>query len=109
MLHRLKSIAIACALTLPGCASVETTDSGMGVAPSGTSASYQVAGPSDCGTSIAAFQAVLDSDQKTGNVNQSVYRRAMADMDGVKTACAAGRVADANNRLVAIKARYGYR
>ncbi len=110
MLDRFKLLAIALPLALGGCASYQTGDGSTGVA-FGTSANYHIGGgaPGSCGPAIAEFQAVMDNDQKSGNVNQSVYRKVVADLDGVKAACAAGRTAEANNRLVAIKARYGYR
>jgi hypothetical protein len=101
----------ALALMLAGCVTaMETPDGSAGVAVFGTSFSTPVGGRgAGCAGRIADFQAVIDSDEKTGNLNTSVYRRAVADLDGVKAACSAGRVGEAEAHLAAIKARYGYR
>jgi hypothetical protein len=110
MLERAKFLAAPLALMLAGCvASMETPDGSAGVTVFGGGVNYQAGGASGCSGPIAQFQAVIDSDEKTGNVNQGVYRRIVADLDGVKAACAAGRVREADSRLVAVKARYGYR
>ena len=88
---------------------MQTPDGSAGVTVFGGGANYHVGGAPGCGAPIGDFQAVMDNDQKTGNVNQGVYRRVIADLEGVKAACAAGRVDEANNRLAAVKARHGYR
>jgi hypothetical protein len=105
----LRAAPAALALMLAGCVTaMETPDGSAGVAVFGTSFSTPVGGPAGCAGRIADFQAVIDSDEETGNLNTPVYRRAVADLDGVKAACAAGHVGEADSRLAAVKARYGY-
>jgi hypothetical protein len=62
-----------------------------------------------CGSATAEFEAVIASDVATGNLNKGVHRRIVADLNGVKATCNAGRDADASRALAATKSRYGYR
>ena len=85
MLQRTKFIvSLAAFAILAGCAASRETPVGA----SGPSAFG--GGAQGCRGPIAEFQAIMDSDDQTGNVNHSVYRRVMADLAGVKDACAAG-------------------
>jgi hypothetical protein len=59
--------------------------------------------------SPGAFEAVIDSDAQTGNLNKSVYPRITGDLAPVKRTCAAGSDAEANRQLAGVKSRYGYR
>jgi hypothetical protein len=52
---------------------------------------------------------VLKSDVDTGNVGQSVYNRANADLAQAESACAAGREGEARSRVASTKSRFGYR
>lgn len=62
-----------------------------------------------CAGEIARFRAVLKNDVDTGNVGQSVYNRATADLGRGDAACAAGRQGEALSVLAATKSRFGYR
>jgi hypothetical protein len=62
-----------------------------------------------CGSAIASFEAIINSDAETGNLNKGVHRRIVAELAPVKASCAAGRDADAGRALAMIKSRHGYR
>lgn len=97
------------ALALTGCVTaIETPDGSAGVTFFGTSFTTPVGRPAGCAGRIADFAMILDNDERTGNLNTSVYRRAVADLDEARAACAAGHVVEADRRLAAVKARYGY-
>jgi hypothetical protein len=61
-----------------------------------------------CSGEIGRFRAVIDSDNATGNVNASVYKRIAQEVDRAAAACASGRDAEALSALSATKRRYGY-
>ena len=62
-----------------------------------------------CGSAIATFETIINSDAETGNLNKGIHRRIVAELSSVKASCAAGRDADASRALAAIKSRHGYR
>jgi len=62
-----------------------------------------------CGTALSDFQSIIDSDVKTGNLNKSVYTRITTELARARSACLAGRDAEAMNQLGGIKHRFGYR
>ena len=62
-----------------------------------------------CSGEIAQFRAVLKNDVDTGNVGQSVYNRASADLGRADSACAAGRDGEARSLVASTKSRFGYR
>jgi hypothetical protein len=102
-------LAMATVLALAGCA-------GSSAVPEPASSSAAPAfgtgsggGASGCALPIAEYEAVIDADRQTGNVNTLVYRRIIADLQPVKASCAAGQTAAANSRLAAVKSRHGYR
>jgi curli biogenesis system outer membrane secretion channel CsgG len=64
---------------------------------------------SGCSGDIAQFKAVLKNDVDTGNVGQSVYNRANADLGRAESACAAGRDGEARSLVASTKSRFGYR
>jgi hypothetical protein len=97
--------AVASALALAACSA--TGGGGAIVIPGGVN--YHVAAAASCGASIAAFEAIINSDVETGNLNKGVHRRIVADLGSVKASCAAGRDAEAGSALAAVKARHGYR
>lgn len=74
----------------------------------GPPAASPAVAPAGCSGSIAQFRAVIDSDNATGNVNASVYKRMTAEVDRAAAACAGGRDAEAMNEIRATKARFGY-
>jgi hypothetical protein len=98
--------AVFAALALSACVTtMQTPDGSAGITAGAVS--YHLGG-GGCGDSIGRFQAVIDSDVATGNLNRSVYRRMVDDLRPVKAACAAGRSGEAESRLAAVRARYGY-
>lgn len=62
-----------------------------------------------CTADLKRYQAVLDADVGTGNVNRSVYEKIQAELVPVAQACAAGREAEARSLILSSKARHGYR
>jgi hypothetical protein len=109
MLGRTQILALIAAPLLAGCvASVGTPDGSTGVTVFGGAVNYQVGPPSGCRQAIAEFQRVISSDRDTGNLNRSVYNKVAADLQGARDICNAGRNGEANARLAAVKARYGY-
>jgi hypothetical protein len=94
------------ALALSGCVTtMQTPDGSAGITAGAVSYHF---GSGGCGDSTNRFQAIIDSDVATGNLNRSVYRRMTADLAPVKAACTAGRNAEAESRLDGVRARYGY-
>ena len=77
--------------------------------PSAAVAGAASGGATGCAGDIAQFRAVLKNDVDTGNVGQSVYTRANADLGRADSACAAGRDAEARSLVASTKGRYGYR
>ncbi|HVY56940.1 MAG TPA: hypothetical protein VHA77_03730 [Xanthobacteraceae bacterium] len=61
-----------------------------------------------CETAIAQFRAIIDSDAQTGNLDASVYERIRPELRQVSAECQAGREAQAERDLVAVKHRHGY-
>lgn len=61
-----------------------------------------------CAGAIAEFETIITSDAETGNLNKSVFRRVVAELNPLKVACAAGHEAEATRALATVKARYGY-
>lgn len=102
-------LALAAALALAGCAGSSAGPEMTGGPTAPAFAAGTGGGASGCALPIAEYEAVIDADKQTGNLNASVYRRIVADLQPVKASCAAGQTAAANSRLVAVKARYGYR
>lgn len=63
---------------------------------------------SGCSAVIGRYQAVLNADLETGNVNKSVYDRIQGELAPANSACAAGRDAEARGLVAASKSRHGY-
>jgi hypothetical protein len=96
---------LASTVALAGCSA--TTGGGTIVIPGGVN--YHVAAAASCRSSLADFEAIINSDAETGNLNKGVHRRIVGELASVKASCAAGRDADASRALTAVKARHGYR
>jgi hypothetical protein len=62
-----------------------------------------------CGDELGAFETIINSDVKTGNLNKSVHRRIVTELSKAQASCIAGKDADAIRQLGAIKHRFGYR
>lgn len=67
------------------------------------------AAPAACGSALAEFEMIINSDVKTGNLNKGVHRRIVTELSRAQAACIASRDADAIRQLGAIKHRFGYR
>jgi hypothetical protein len=95
------------AFALSGCSATTGESTGAIVIPGGVN--YHFAAAAGCGSAIAQFETIINSDAKTGNLNKGVHRRIVAELSSVKASCAAGRDADASRALAALKSRHGYR
>jgi hypothetical protein len=80
-----------------------------GAVPGVTPNTFRMPEGSGCAGDIAQFKAVLKNDVDTGNVGQSVYNRATADLGRAESACAAGRDGEARSLVASTKSRFGYR
>jgi hypothetical protein len=65
--------------------------------------------PAACGSAIGEFEAIINSDAETGNLNKGVHKRIVAELAFVKASCVAGRDAEAVRTLASVKSRHGYR
>jgi hypothetical protein len=98
----------AAALALSGCN--ET------VQPVAVAAPPPASGPSlaglppgaPCTQAIGAYQTVIQHDNETGNVNQSVYHQIEDEISRAAAACSAGRDGEARSLLASSKDRHGY-
>lgn len=61
-----------------------------------------------CAGDVARFQAVMDNDLETGHVNSAVHTQISGEIAGARSACTAGRDAEARGLIVAAKKRHGY-
>jgi hypothetical protein len=61
-----------------------------------------------CSQAIGAYQAVIQHDQDTGNVNQSVYSQIEGEISRAAAACSSGRDGEARSLIAASKERHGY-
>ena len=80
-----------------------------GAVPGVTPNTFSMPEGAGCSGEIAQFKAVLRNDADTGNVGQSVYNRAAADLGRAEKACAAGRDGEARSLVASTKSRFGYR
>jgi uncharacterized lipoprotein NlpE involved in copper resistance len=61
-----------------------------------------------CSQAIGAYQTVIQHDNDTGNVNQSVYHQIEDEISRAAAACSSGREGEASSLLAASKDRHGY-
>jgi hypothetical protein len=61
-----------------------------------------------CSQAIGAYQTVVQRDNDTGNVNQSVYHQIEDEISRAAAACSSGRDGEARSLISASKARHGY-
>jgi hypothetical protein len=98
---------VAAALVLSGCNEM---------AQPVVAAPPQASGPSlanlppdaACSQAIGAYQSVIQRDNDTGNVNESVYHQIEDEISRAAAACSAGRDGEARSLLAASKNRHGY-
>jgi hypothetical protein len=62
-----------------------------------------------CTNDLNHYQAVLDADVGTGNVNRSVYDQIETDLGRAANACAAGQDGEARAIIRSTKIQHGYR
>ncbi len=105
-----------CAVALLGLALAACTQTAAtppapppGTVPGVTPNTFRMPEGAGCAGDIAQFRAVLKNDVDTGNVGQSVYNRANADLGRADSACAAGRDGEARSVVASTKSRFGYR
>ncbi|MGA0598957.1 hypothetical protein [Enterovirga sp. CN4-39] len=106
------SFGVACAaLVLAACTQTASAPPAPppGAVPGVTPNTFRMPEGAGCAGEIGQFKAVLKNDVDTGNVGQSVYNRATADLGRAESACAAGRDGDARALLASTKSRFGYR
>lgn len=61
-----------------------------------------------CTARLDRYQAVVDADHRTGNVNQSVYAQIEREMSRAAEACAAGHDGEALSLIRQSEIRHGY-
>lgn len=61
-----------------------------------------------CAADVARWKAIQDNDLATGHVTQKVYDQIAADIAKAKSACEAGRDAEARGAVAASRKRHGY-
>jgi hypothetical protein len=104
--YRLVLISAA-AVALAGCN--QTSSSGPAPAMAAESAaSVSLPAGAACTPRLERFRAVIENENRVGQVNPSVYRQVDAELTRAERACAAGRDAEAESMLAATKARHGY-
>jgi hypothetical protein len=103
--HRLLLVS-AVAVALTGCN--QTSSSGPGPAMAAGATSVSLPAGAACTPRLERFRAVIENENRVGQVNPSVYRQVDAELTGAERACAAGRDAEARSLLAATKARHGY-
>ncbi len=103
--------ALAAALALGACTQTASRPAAPppGVVPGVTPSTFSMPGGSGCAGEIGRFRAVLKNDVDTGNVGQTVFTRANADLDRGSASCSSGREGEALSVLASTKSRYGYR
>jgi hypothetical protein len=97
----------AVAVALAGCNQTSSSGPAPATAASGATPVSLPAGAA-CTPRLERFRAVIENENRVGQVNPSVYRQVNAELTRAEQACAAGRDADAESMLAATKARHGY-
>ncbi len=99
---------IVTALVLSGC---NETARPIAAAPPPQAPGASLAGlppGAPCSQAISAYQTVIQHDNDTGNVNQSVYHQIEDEISRAAAACSSGRDGEARSLLAASKDRHGY-
>jgi hypothetical protein len=107
-------VLVALSLGLAACNSTPPTASAPTPEPTGyavnrvTDPGFKLPEGTGCSGAVARYQAVMDNDYATGNVNQSVYHTISGEIASARSACAAGRDGEAQSLIAASKSRHGY-
>ena len=72
------------------------------------SSNVRLSGGHDCASVVSDWQAIQDNDLRMGHVHPSVYALISKDIASARTACSAGRDAEARSLVQASRARHGY-
>ena len=113
MLRVFGSLAVlGAAIALAGC----NETSFAGSAPETTVASatapasgFNLPPGAPCSSEIDRYEAVVNDDLKTGNVERKVYDQIQIELRRAAAACSAGKGGEAHAIVSASKARHGYR
>lgn len=76
--------------------------------PGVTPAGFVLPQGEGCAAEVARFEAILRNDLNSGHVAQSVYNRIKVELAPARSACAAGRDAEARGLVAASRKRHGY-
>jgi hypothetical protein len=104
--HRLLLVS-AVAAALAGCNQTSSSGPAPAMAAAAATAVSLPEGAA-CTPRLQRFRAVIENENRVGQVNPSVYRQVDAELTRAEQACAAGRDAEAQSMLAATKARHGY-
>jgi len=96
---------LAAALALAACTQTSAPEP---VAPGLAPSTLAVPAGTGCAGDIARYEAVIENDFSTGNVNKSVHDRVAGELDKARAACNAGRDAEASRLVAASRSRHGY-
>lgn len=80
----------------------------VAAAPGVTPSSFRLPEGSGCAGAVSRFRAIIDNDLATGHVAARVHAGMVADLNEASAACAAGRDAEAQRMVAAIRSRNGY-
>jgi len=74
----------------------------------GASGLHPAMAQSVCTARLDRYQAVVNADHRTGNVNESVYAEIEHELSRAAAACAAGRDGEALSLIRQSEVRHGY-
>jgi hypothetical protein len=95
----------ACNSTAPAPQAAPTPSSGV---PYVTKPGFKLPEGGGCAGETARYQAIMDNDLETGHVNKAVHSEISGEIAGARSACAAGRDAEARGLVTASRKRHGY-
>ena len=100
--------AAVAALALAAC----NETNGMALGPQTAVAQASPAGlppGAPCASEIGRYQAVIQEDLATGNLEQKVYDQIQRELARASAACASGRGGEAHSIVAGSKSKHGYR
>jgi hypothetical protein len=108
MRHLVLTLALpllaACNSAAPPAAPATSAAAPNGVTPS----SFRLPEGSGCSGAIGRFNAIIDNDLETGHVNAKVHTAMKGELEKASAACSAGKDAQAQAMVAAIRKRHGY-